>query len=79
MHCTEMLGSFVARRQMVALELKLTKKVTADRERAGPPKPRIVVGRAKLNEPRLPKMRSACVALKATMPHDESERLFREP
>ena len=32
--------------RMVAPELKLTKKVTADRERAGPPLPRIVVERA---------------------------------
>ena len=32
--------------QMVALELKLTKKVTADKEEAGPPLPRIVVERA---------------------------------
>ena len=29
--------------QMVAPELKLTKKVTADKEGAGPPLPRIVV------------------------------------
>ena len=39
--------------QMVAPELKLTKKkVTADREGAGPPLPRIVVERAPEVEPR---------------------------
>ena len=32
--------------QMVAPELKLTKKVTADKEGAGPPLPRIVVGKS---------------------------------
>ena len=38
--------------QMVAQELKLTKKVTADEEGAGPPLPRIVVERAPEAEPR---------------------------
>ena len=38
--------------QMVALELKLTKKVTADREGAGPPLLRIVVERIPETEPR---------------------------
>ena len=38
--------------QMVAPELKLTKKVTADKEGAGPPLPRIVVERAPEVEPR---------------------------
>ena len=38
--------------QMVAPELKLTKKVTADKEGAGPPLPRIVVERAPDAEPR---------------------------
>ena len=38
--------------QMVAPDLKLTKKVTADKEGAGPPLPRIVVERAPEVEPR---------------------------
>ena len=38
--------------QMVVPELKLTKKVTADKEGAGPPLPRIVVERAPEVEPR---------------------------
>ena len=38
--------------QMVAPELKLTKTVTADKEGAGPPLPRIVVERAPEIEPR---------------------------
>ena len=38
--------------QTVAPELKLTKKVTADKEGAGPPLPRIVVERAPEAEPR---------------------------
>ena len=38
--------------QMVAPELKLTKKVIADKEGAGPPLPRIVFGRAPEVEPR---------------------------
>ena len=38
--------------QMVAPELKLTKKVAADKEGAGPPLPRIVVERAPEAEPR---------------------------
>ena len=38
--------------QMVAPELKLAKKVTADKEGAGPPLPRIVVERAPKVEPR---------------------------
>ena len=38
--------------QMVAPELKLTKKVTTDKEGAGPPMPRIVVERAPEVEPR---------------------------
>ena len=38
--------------QMVAPELKLTKKVTADKDGAGPPLPRIVVERAPEAEPR---------------------------
>ena len=38
--------------QMVAPELQLTKKVTADKEGAGPPLPRIVVERAPEVEPR---------------------------
>ena len=38
--------------QMVAPELKLTKKVTADKEGAGPPLPRIAVERAPEVEPR---------------------------
>ena len=38
--------------QMVAPELKLTKKVTTDKEGAGPPLPRIVVERAPEVEPR---------------------------
>ena len=38
--------------QMVAPELKLTKKVAADKEGAGPPLPRIVVDRAPEAEPR---------------------------
>ena len=38
--------------QMVAPELKLTKKVTAGKERAGPPLPRIVVERERESEPR---------------------------
>ena len=38
--------------QMVAPELKLTKKVTADKDGAGPPSPRIVVERAPEVEPR---------------------------
>ena len=38
--------------QMVASELKLTKKVTADKEGAGPPLQRIVVERAPEVEPR---------------------------
>ena len=38
--------------QMVATELKLTKKVTADEEGAGPPLPRVVVERAPEYEPR---------------------------
>ena len=38
--------------QMVAPELNLTKKVTADKEGAGPPLPRIVVERAPEAEPR---------------------------
>ena len=42
----------VARRQMVALELKLTKQVAADKEGAGPPLPRIVVVRVPKVEPR---------------------------
>ena len=37
---------------MVALELKLTKKVTADKEGAGLPLPRIVVERALKVDPR---------------------------
>ena len=37
---------------MVAPELKLTKKVTADKEGAGPPLPRIAVERAPEVEPR---------------------------
>ena len=37
---------------MVALELKLTKQVTADKEGAGPPLPRIVVGIISKVEPR---------------------------
>ena len=37
---------------MVAPELRLTKKVTADKERAGPPLPRIVVERVLEFEPR---------------------------
>ena len=37
---------------MVAPELKLTKKVTADKEGAGPPLPRIMVERAPEVEPR---------------------------
>ena len=37
---------------MVAPELKLTKKVTADKEGAGPPLPRIVVERAPEVDPR---------------------------
>ena len=39
--------------QMVSLELKLTKKVTADNEGAGPLLPRIVVERAPEVEPRI--------------------------
>ena len=80
--------------QMVAPELKLTNKVTADKERAGPPMPRIVVGRAKLN----PEDCTSCLrtmkltdALEAAQDaqrlrcmekrqcHNESERSFREP
>ena len=38
--------------QMVAPELKLTKKVTADKEGAGPPLPRIVKETAPEVEPR---------------------------
>ena len=38
--------------QMVAPELKLTKRVTADKEGEGPPLPRIVVERAPEVEPR---------------------------
>ena len=38
--------------QMVAPDLKLTKKVTADKEGAGPPLPRIVVERAPEAEPK---------------------------
>ena len=38
--------------QMVARELKLTKKVTADKEGAGPPLPRIVVETAPEVQPR---------------------------
>ena len=38
--------------QMVAPEVKLTKKFTADKEVAGPPLPRIVVERAPEMEPR---------------------------
>ena len=38
--------------QMLASEFKLTKKVTADKEGAGPPLPRIVVERAPEVEPR---------------------------
>ena len=38
--------------QMVAPDLKLTKNVTADKEGAGPPLPRIVVERAPEVEPR---------------------------
>ena len=38
--------------QLLALELKLTKKVTANKEGAGPPLPRIVVERAPQVEPR---------------------------
>ena len=38
--------------QMVAPELKLTKKVTAEREGARPPLPRIVVERAPEVQPR---------------------------
>ena len=38
--------------QMLAPELKMTKKVEADREGAGPPLPRIVVERAPEVEPR---------------------------
>ena len=38
--------------QMVAPEMKLTKKVTADKEGAGPPLPKIVVERAREAEPR---------------------------
>ena len=37
--------------QMVAPELKLTKKVTADKERAGPQFPKIVIERASEVEP----------------------------
>ena len=37
---------------MVAPELKLTKRVTADEQGSGPPKPRIVVERAAEVEPR---------------------------
>ena len=37
---------------MVASELKLTEKVTAEKEGAGPPLPRIVVERAPEAEPR---------------------------
>ena len=40
------------RGRWVAPELKLTKKVTADKEGAGPPLPRIVVERAPEVEPR---------------------------
>ena len=62
--------------QMVAPEMKLTKKVTADKEGAGPPLPKIVVERAPEAEPRRfcvlsadieahgHKMRSACTAWK---------------
>ena len=38
--------------QMATLELKLTKKVTADKEGAGPPLPRIVVERIPEAQPR---------------------------
>ena len=62
--------------QMVAPELKLTKKVTVDKEGAGLPLPRIVVERALEVEPRrfyvlsadteahgrLPRLCSACIA-----------------
>ena len=60
---------------MVAPELMLTKKVTADKEGAGPPLPRIVVDRAPEVGPRrfyvlsadgkLPRMRSACISWKS--------------
>ena len=45
--------------QMVAPELKLTKKVLADKEGAGPPLPRIVVERAPEVEPRILSVLSA--------------------
>ena len=80
---------------MVAPELKLTKKVTADREGAGPPLPRIVVERTPEFEPRRFYVLSAdiearghtggCPALAShgraimTNAENESERSLREP
>ena len=76
--------------QMVAPEWKLVKKVTADKEGAGPPLPRIVVERAPEVEPRRSYVLSAdieahghtggpgCAALashgKATKPHNDECR-----
>ena len=68
--------------QMVAPELKLTKKVTADKERVGLPLPRIVVERAPDVEPREAHGHTGCcprcAALashgKATKPHNDECR-----
>ena len=72
--------------QMVAPELKLTKKVTADKEGVGPPLPRIVVERAPESEPRRLYVLSAdteahghtggCLAShgRATKPHNDESR-----
>ena len=73
--------------QMVAPELRLTKKVTADKEGAGPPLPRIVVERAPEAEPRRFYVLSAdieahghtggcpgCAALASTKPHNDECR-----
>ena len=72
--------------QMVAPELKLTKEVTADKEGAGPPLPRIVVERAPEVEPKRFYVSSAdieahghtggCPTMNAER---ESERSLRKP
>ena len=53
--------------QMVAPELKLPKKVTGDKEGAGPPLPRIVVERAPEVEPRRFYVLSATLKLTDTL------------
>ena len=74
--------------QLVAHELKLTKKVTSDKRGTGRPLPRIVVDKIPEAEPRRFHVLSADIEAhhmkerqnhKTTNVENESERLSREP